>query len=188
MESTILNVLKNVKGCKFANVVYMSDVKMKKTNNPLASAQVVKVCKVDVQFGYNYQNAVNNRLEKAGEIADFVAEKLPWGQWIVPNRFIENKGTIYVRFYRVKNHKTDNLGYLVDGQIATAEQIKIIEEFKQVSYSASKAQSAAGLDENQVEPFNVKLGNILRLTINGEFLSGEQAEQVFEVVKVSARA
>ena len=86
----IFNVLNNINGCKIVAIEYTADVRMNKRGNPLASFHVTKTVKMTAQFGYNYQNAVNNRAEKNGNERDFVADSLPWGEWLVPNKFISN--------------------------------------------------------------------------------------------------
>ena len=53
---------------------------MRKTNNPFNGHKVQKLTIQTLQFGYNYENAVNNRIEDK----TFVADPLKWGEWLIP--------------------------------------------------------------------------------------------------------
>ena len=165
MESVIFNALSTIKGCKIVNIEYSGEVKLLKRANPLAAANVTKITKMTCQFGYCYEKAVNNRLERAGAEANFVAKSLPWGSWLEPNRFIEYKGAIFVRFYSLKNGRA-SVRYYIDGKPASEAEIAIIKKFTPVRKESAK-QSEAGLTENQVRPFNVRLENILKVTCEG---------------------
>ena len=165
IANTIFNALNTIKGCKIVAIEYSGEVKLLKRGNPLASANVTKITKITAQFGYSYENAVNNRLQRAGAENDFTADSLPWGTWLVPNKFIEYKGSVYVRFYSMKNGQA-SVQYFVNGQPASEAEIAIIKQFTPVRKESAK-QSEAGLTENQVRPFNVNLENILKVTCKG---------------------
>ena len=167
MKSEIFNKLNAIEGCKIVAIEYISDVKLLKRGNPLAATNVTKTVKMTAQFNYSYQNAVNNRLERAGAEADFVAESLPWGSWLVPNKFIEKDGIIYVRFYSMKNGAA-SVSYFVNGEPASEAEIAIIKQFTPTSATKmSNKQSEHGLTENQVRPFNIKIENIINVTYKG---------------------
>lgn len=165
MKSEIFNKLNAIEGCKIVAIEYISDVKLLKRGNPLAAANVTKVVKMTAQFNYNYQNAVNNRLERAGAEDNFVAESLPWGSWLVPNKFIEKDGIIYVRFYSMKNGVA-TVSYFVDGAPASEAEIAIIKQFTPTTKASAK-QTEYGLTENQVRPFNIKIENIINVIYKG---------------------
>lgn len=162
----IFNVLNNINGCKIVAIEYTADVRMNKRGNPLASFHVTKTVKMTAQFGYNYQNAVNNRAEKNGNERDFVADSLPWGEWLVPNKFISNGGEIYVRFYAMKNG-TATINYFIDGNPASEAEIAIIRQFTPARKESAK-QAEHGIEgADQVRPFAIKLDNIIGLTYKG---------------------
>ena len=141
--NAIFNELNAINGCRIVAIEYVSDAKMNKRGNPLANFNVTKHVKMTCQFGYNYQNAVNNRAEKNGENRDFVADTLPWGSWLVPNKFISHNGDIYVRFYGMKNAAAV-VTYYVDGQPATPAEIDIIKRFTPMrKESALRHQTSA---------------------------------------------
>jgi len=166
-SNQLIEMLKNVKSASFMQVIYKGAVKMRKTKNPFAEVGILKKTSINVSFFGSYENAVNNRLKKAGLQADFTANPLPWGEWLVANKIIEHKGSKYVRFYMHKNSnpKTE---YFYNGDKMSTEQLTIAKEFFQ-EHGESKRQSDAGLEvEEQSKPFTIGVDNILQINVNGE--------------------
>lgn len=164
INAQILVLVSNVKAATFAEITYESEEKIPQK---FGIGKVSKICRGSVQLNYTYENAVNNRIEKEGKEANFKAESLPWGTWFIPNLLIEHKGEFYLRYYTHKKSGFETK-YFVDGRAATAAEIEVIKAYKAAKSSASKRQSDAGLDENQVIPRCVKVGNILTLTTCGQ--------------------
>lgn len=146
-----------ISGCKIASIVYESEEKLPKY---VGISNVTKVVSGEVQINFDYENAVNNRLEKQGGERTFNALSLPWGQWLYPNKVIEHKGEYYIRFYELKGAKM-SVEYYVNGRPATDTEVATIKAYKDSKSTASARQSAEGLTENQVKPKNVKATNIL---------------------------
>lgn len=166
-KNQMIEMLKNIKFATFIQVTYKGEQDMRKTGNPFDELGISKKTNMNVSFFGSYQNAVNNRLKKAGLVADFTAYPLPWGEWLTPNKIIAHKGEIYVRFYVHKNSnpKTE---YFYCGEKMTNEQLTIAKTFFK-ERSESKRQSDAGLEaDEQSKPFNVKVNNILQINVNGE--------------------
>ena len=113
-------------------------------------------------MNYDYENAVNNRLGKQGLPRTFSSSSLPWGVWDTPNKIIDNKGTLYLRFYCFKNNKLET-DYFVDGRPMTANEKKIMDDYKDGLKKGSTKQSNEGLTENQVEPRSVTMSSITAL-------------------------
>lgn len=157
----LFTILSEVSGCQFASIVLLTNVKLPKK---LGLGSVTKIFDGVVQINYSYQNAVNSRLEKKGESGDFVAEKLPWGSWEIPNKVITNKGKRYMRYYLVNNCGSRSR-YYVDGREATPEEVAIIKAYQSKGYSTR--QAASGLTENQVKPKVVDFDNVLEMVANG---------------------
>ena len=157
-------ILADQKSCTIINVIANTEVKMNKTNNPYFG-RVTKLSIERMQFGYSYQNAVNNRLDKVGEEKDFIADKLVWGEWLYPNKVITHKGALYMRTYNMKNAEY-RCFYMVDGRKATPQEIAEFTPFIQKSSSFSKKQAESGLVENQVKPKNFKFSSLVRITMN----------------------
>lgn len=164
--TNLLNILENCKGCKFVGITYVSDARLKKTGNPFAKDSVTKITRINCQFNYDYETAVKNRIAKNdGEKDNFVGEKLPYGVWVTPNKIIKHNENIFVRFYRIKNAKSQ-VRYFINGDEASAEQTEIIKQFLP-TISESKKQNEAGLTApDQVQPFNINIENILTITID----------------------
>lgn len=161
--------LASVKGCQFINIWTITEPDMYLKDNPF-KGRVQKVSATHMQFGYCYQNAVNNRLEKVGCEGDFVAEPLPWGEWVLPNKVITHKDTLYLRTYNVKGAKPRSFFFL-DGRLATQEQYAEFSKFFKPVKSASNKQTEKGLTENQVKVKNYKFASILRLSMNGDIIT-----------------
>lgn len=176
--TTLASALANTNGASFVTITTLTEPKMRKTNNPLFG-RVLKFAVRNCQFGYDYEKAVNNRLEKEGKERSFSANKLPWGEWAVFNKIIAHKGNLYGRFYVAKNCVVKS-AYIVDGRLATAEEVAIIKTFE-TERTESARQSESGLFENQVKPYDVRLDHILRITSDKMCLTDSKYEELAEV-------
>lgn len=167
-----IQVMKNVKGCQFVSIKYLTNREAlnKKLvggkKNPYYGRVACLTSITSTQVGANYQNAVNNRLKGDGQGEGFVAESLPWGEWIRPNYLIGHKGETYVRLYLTKSSKTEKK-YYIDGRLATEDESKAIaNEIRE--HSVSVRQSEVGIcEENQVKPININVKNINSIVMNG---------------------
>ena len=112
-----------------------------------------------VQLNYNYERAVNNRLQKEGKEPNFTAQSLPWGEWLLPNKIIVHKGSAYLRMYDFKGG-VKSKSYYIDGNLATTEEIKVIKEYEESKNKPSNTQQ--GL-ENEVKPTVVNLDSLISL-------------------------
>jgi hypothetical protein len=166
MEKVLLNAVRNLKGCQFANLIAEVEEKMNKKGNPFYG-RVTKIVVTPIQLNYAYQNAVNNRLERQENERCFETEKLPWGEWIEVNKIIAHKGDLYLRTYITKNSKP-KFTYMLDGTPMTEEQLLEVKTFFKEKSNFSKKQSECGLEENQVIPKNYKFTNIIQISINGQ--------------------
>ena len=167
--SEFVEVINNIKGCQFASIAYISltesiDKKLvggKKNpyNGKLKSITTMS----GIQIGANYENAVNNRTEGK----DFVAESLPWGEWMRPNYLISHKGNIYLRAYKTKASNTEVAYY--ENNVLVEDKAKLKDIYENIRKSGdSKKQSEIGIEEkDQVKPFTVNIANIQSAVING---------------------
>ena len=165
-RSQFVEFVKTVKGCKFINVMALTDADMYLRNNPFRG-RVQKFTITPMQFGYDYETAVNNRLRKEGKEANFTADKLPWGSWVegMRNKVIAHKDMLYLRTYCVRNERPRTY-YLLDGHLASVEEYKEFAPFLKPS-STSDKQSAHGLEEEfQVKPRDYKFSSLVAITIN----------------------
>jgi hypothetical protein len=82
--------LQGFTSCEFINYTSVTKPKLNKTHRITKEArpwaEVFKVCTANASLKVIYQNAVNNALVRAGEQEKgdntFVAQELPWGQWV----------------------------------------------------------------------------------------------------------
>lgn len=176
---TLIERIENLKGCKIVTITYRTSVKLPKKYG--IDGAVTKETKTQGQLNYDYTNAVNNRLEKQGGEREFVAQNLPYGKWVngQENKLIEHKGELYLRFYTMKNAKSEK-AYFVNGMPATAEQIVVIKNYESSKYQQSGTQAAVGLVENQVMPKNIKLSNIIELRVDKEIITPNKEYQTAE--------
>ena len=179
MNAVVNAVVSTIKVGTLVRLTTLTTPKMNKRGNPYFD-RVQKLCVQTAQWGYSYENAVNNRLDKIGENADFVADKLSWGEWVIPNKVITHKGELYLRFYTTENANMQVL-YLLDGRVATAEETKAILTFIP-QRAESKRQSESGLTEHQVQPMSIKVENIVRVVGGGKTI--EQTAKIDNLAKV----
>ena len=161
-----MKILDESKGSKIATLTYLSSISGTKK---LVGGNATKRVHTQVMLGWGYENSVNNRLQAQGDERTFVAEKLPYGEWVkgMENKVIMHKGEFYMRAYKMNNAKYV-VEYFVNGIPATAAQVSLIKAKEAAAKKPSNTQASEGLVENQVRPFNVKFENILELKVSGE--------------------
>ena len=188
MENKISTEIFSKKGNGFVGITYIGVVRMNKRGNPLIGHDVVKIVDANYAFGNSYANSVGNRASKGqGEKVSYESEGLRGFEWVNYPYTMRNlnSGEIYIRFY-MKAGAVPKTMYFVDGEPASKEQIKIIEEFKVKSSGFCYKQAEAGCIENQVKPLNIKLANIIRLTMGGETYINTELVSIGEKVSVGA--
>lgn len=57
---------------------------------------VIKAAKVNAMIGFNFQNSVNNSLERDGQDSDFKSQTRKWGQRIQGTPLVKHKGNYYL--------------------------------------------------------------------------------------------
>lgn len=165
----LVNIVSNIKCCQFCQISYgtPTDALSKKLKggqkNPYYGRVESITSMSGVQINANYENAVNNRLPKGdGNGERFVAESLPWGEWLVPNKVITHKGKFYLRLYVTKSVKKETAYYL-DG---VKTDLNIAAEIRESKPSARQAE--VGIEEkDMVKPFTICADNVSSITLNG---------------------
>lgn len=165
----LVNIVSNIKSCQFASIAYGTSVdalskKLKGGQKNPYYGHVSSITSMSgVQVNANYENAVNNRLPKGdGNGEKFVAESLPWGEWLVPNKVIVHKGKYYLRLYVTKSVKKETAYYL-DG---VKTNINIAAEIRENKPSARQAEVGIAA-EDMVKPFTICAENVSSMTLNG---------------------
>ena len=173
----LIEEMLKVRSGEICTLETLSIVKMNKRNNSFYN-RVVKYVECQMQWGYNYQNATNNHLEKKGLEREFVADSLPFGEWVVPNKVITHKGESYLRFYTLNNNYNTKVVYFIDGREATKEEIEEMKPFLP-KVAESQKQSEMGLDmREQVKPRTYKVGSIISIKVDGKVIENEEFVEV----------
>jgi hypothetical protein len=161
-----MTYLNNLKGCQFVNVMALTDADMYLRNNPF-KGRVQKFTITPMQFGYDYETAVNNRLAREGKEANFSADKLPWGSWVsgLRNKVIAHKEMYYLRTYCVRGAKPRTY-YLLDGHLASTEEYAEFSQFFKAPSTSAKQEDAGLAEEYQVKPRDYKFKSIVAISIN----------------------
>ena len=157
------------KGTFGITMVTATEPKMRKTSNRFFGRVVKLTYTTNVALGYDYASYIVAKLKREGivtSVEEVRAEK-PKGKTWFENPYLlvadKDETQFYLRCYYRPNTKEKNV-WLVDGRLATDEEIAEVKTFIQTS-SSSKKQSDLGLsDENQVIVRDYKLENVLALT------------------------
>jgi hypothetical protein len=166
-KNQLVNTIKGIKGNTFATLETSTEPAMRKTGNPYVG-RVRKISKgLNVSIGAIYENSVNRQAGREGnpDAGEFVAEKLAYGQWLVPHKIIEHKGELQIRVTCNPHMKPTEVYYTVDGERATDEVTAEIKSFEPEKKSATR-QSDFGV-HREVVPRNFKLESITGITVNG---------------------
>lgn len=177
-ELRVLNAMQALKGCTFATLAYTTSCGFPKKSGLDKVEKCVTI--KGAQLNYDYENAVNNRAEKAtGAPVNFKAGSLPFGAWVqgLENKVIEHKGAYYLRFYTQKNSHT-SVEYIENGQPCDQARVAQIKAYLATKgQSVSGTQAAVGLTDNQVEPKALTISKLHYLTFNGTTISNDQVGQ-----------
>lgn len=177
-------VSENLKKGQFGyTIVTKTTPKMNKTGNPFIGRVEKVSVYTNAMLGCNYTNIVNNRLENEGKERDFVAQA-PKGRKFYNSFFDQSEkddSVFYLKiaFYKERTHVTSN--YLIDGELATPEQVEQIKEFLPKNYSSAASQGLE--EEDEVKMIAPKFDNVVAI-VQGEKLhyiapaGGEEAVAV----------
>ena len=158
-KAEFINAIKNWDSHLFASIVYEVDPKLLKksrtTKVPNPFVGIRKLAKLVIGVGnFSYSTGVNNRLEKEGKDANFVAGDLPWGSWMSgSNSLIEHKGNVYFRAYTnyannpIVSKFLDSLGNVVPKETLS-------------NYLPAESENTNQGLENPVRPININIDNI----------------------------
>lgn len=145
------------KGLFGNKVVTITEPKMNKRGNPFITNgdRVQKITYYNnIGLGLSYENSTNNKLERIGEEANFEAEKpkgMVWDSYPFILRSEKNPQQKYLRMQFYANTSCKSL-YLVNGRIATPQQVETIEKFLPKTSSNSF-----------IKVLSVKLENVIKI-------------------------
>lgn len=171
----LVELLKTLPVCELV-VLTATEPKMKKGGtkgvdpNPFIDSSVRKCKFANYLFGKNYVQMINENLVKEGKEPvnpDEFGEKLPWGEYEVPNKVVTYNGTRYMRCYMPEKQDAETF-YLIDGEEPSEDDFKKLEPYLPAESGGSKKQEGVGLEkENQVRPLLFKFDNILSIRVQG---------------------
>ena len=187
MERIINFVNTLTKGTFGIEMLSITEPKMRKTNNPFYGRVKKATFMRNVAIGYNYENVVNNRLERQGNERSFVCEKPNGKTWLINGLILcadKDETKKYLRT-TMRPNMTTHVVYLLDERVVTNKDIEAeIKSFMPKS-APSKKQSECGLsDENQVVVRDFTVENVLAL-VQGEkrYFKDEASHILFECLK-----
>lgn len=154
------------KGVFGVEIVTETEPAMRKTNNPFVGRVKKVTTYTNAILGVDYQNAVNNRLERNGNAADYQAETPKGKKHYNAFFYVSLDGeTFYLKIGMYKNTSSKST-YIIDGHEATNNEIEALKPFLQSkSYSVAK-QAEAGLDEaNQYKIVTPKAQNVVSVKL-----------------------
>ena len=143
----------------------LTDSKARKTGNPFGT--IFKRTRCVAMVGAEYGKAVNRQGEREGFKAEFVADSLPWGEWLIANKVITHKGELYLRTQTtagMRRKRPAIVRYIGEDGNPIAREKAL--EYVPASKGSAKQEKCGVYGEVMVR--TIKMANILRLRINGE--------------------
>lgn len=164
------DLIANTNGAALVGMVCETEEKLLKTNNPFGP--ILKRIRTVGIVGADYEQAINNQLDKQGIKDSFESSNLPWGKWLIPNKIIEHKGQLYLRTQTTPSARrkipVKVLSYrdINSGRYVNAEDIKPFKPAK----SVSGKQEMVGLEnaEEQVWIRTYKFDSINKIRYGGK--------------------
>ena len=174
-RQTIFKVMKTIKefcehvsrGTFGVSVIAITEPKMNKKGNPYFGRVHKATYMTNVALGYDYENSVNNRLERKGLASDFVAEKPKGKNWDIYPFILQSDKDNSVKYLRctMRPNTATKVVYILDGKVVNDDNLlsAITSWITKGSYSVK--QSESGLTEKeQVIVRDFKLEGIIALT------------------------
>jgi hypothetical protein len=156
-SSELVEILKTQKTGTFAFIKIETTLKMRKTNNPYFGL-ITKKSEIKILIGSNYQNRVNNNLEKENKVSDFIAESCKVGQHVSECvLFNENTQLHYLQYEYFKEIKPKVNYYYNDN---------IIELEKFIEFIPEKTTANQNGLVKKVNSITVKIENIKEISLN----------------------
>ena len=154
-----------------------TEVKMNKRGNSLVENgnKVTKTTCASYQFGGSYEERINESLDSS--LGGYKAKPLPWGSWVegaegkvITHTKTDKEGNettnFYLRYYNPTSEVSTTT--FVDGEVATDEQMKIIEQFTPKKKESKVVTESGAEVENKVKTNVVNFANIVTIEIDGE--------------------
>ena len=153
-----------------------TEVKMNKRGNSLVENgnKVTKTTSASYQFGGSYEERINESIDSS---IGYKTKPLPWGSWVkdaegkvITHTKTDKEGNettnFYLRYYNPTSEVSTTT--FVDGEFATSEQMKIIEQFTPKKKESKVITESGAEVENKVKTNVVNFANIVTIGIDGE--------------------
>lgn len=150
---------------EFVNIIYMSEPSMRKTNNPFVG-DCIKVTNIVCQAGVSYSNSLENRTGNKQEVEPMRGKHHI--DWIIAQSD-KDPQQYYICLQRVANAKTNSMYFHKNGDLYTTEEVVELKSFFYEKKDSPKQESIGLVGKDQVQPFQVKLENIISIKQGSEF-------------------
>lgn len=169
--SELIGRLEVSRGAMPVGIRATTDAKARKTGNPYGI--ISKVVRAVGFVGADYEIAVKNTGIKQGisETVNFVASKLPWGEWLIPCKVITHKGAYYLRTQTTSGMRNRQgakvLAYFSEsGEILSYRQVALF--LPGASHSAKQENVGITNTDSQVWVRTYRFDSIQSLRFGGE--------------------
>ena len=174
-SAELIEILKATSAEEITLTTY-TEVKMNKRGNSLVENgnKVTKKTSATYQFGGSYEERINESIDSS---IGYKAKPLPWGSWVegaegkvITHTKTDKEGNettnFYLRYYNATSEVSTTT--FVDGEFATGEQMKIIEQFTPKKKETKLVTESGAEVENKVKTNVVNFTNIVTIEIDGE--------------------
>ena len=160
-HTEMVNFLKTVETGTFINMVMLTDVRMRKTNNPLFG-KVKKLTSGNYLVGNDYENRVRSNQVKEGDEPTFESEKPKGKTHVTKCVLVDDKTgqTHYLMVERFDELKTQSEYVTKDFDMLDDVQMELVKQFKYQNYQSKKQTQ-----DRKVMVITPKIENILSVTI-----------------------
>ncbi len=175
----LVELLKNQKNksCKMIGLKTRTDPKPLKKSKISGKSlvemfntnSITKESELTVQINVDYENSVNNRLEKSGEERNFKSSGMNYGKFVEGSRcLIEHEDSYKVRVYQTNSILGKSARYFKDdGTELNEAEVEILKnEFLKIKPEEIKSQGLSY--EESSKPTNYNLSSIKEICMDGE--------------------
>lgn len=156
-SNELVEILNQVQKGTFANILTETNVRMNKKNNAYFGL-ITKIAKQNVLLGSNYENRVNNNLDKEQKESNFISQSSKVGNHISTCILFNENTQLYYLQAEYFGEVKPQIEYYYNGNIIEKEKFA---EFLPQKNSPSQN----GLD-NKVNIFSPKIENIKEISLN----------------------
>ncbi len=155
-QEQLINLIDTINGTTFVSIDIVSEPKMRKTGNPYLGT--TKAVTLSGAINYDYQNSVNNQLEREDKDRDFTSQKRSWGEHT--GNWITHKGQHYLP---IKVQGASDPIYILEGNEIEKDKLAPF------LYKSNKPHTQEKLEE-EITVRDVKISSIRVIRIKNEEL------------------